>query len=51
MAKKAKATKKAEPKPEVKKEEKKVEKKEIPKCEGHSGPPCADPDCLEWGRW
>ena len=47
MAKKAKATKKAEPKPKVKKEE----KKERPKCEGHSGPPCADPDCLEWGRW
>ena len=40
-----KETKKAEPKKEVKKE---VVVKE---CKGHSGPPCEDPNCPEWGRW
>ena len=49
MAKKAKATKKAEPKKEVKKEVKK--EPAVVKCEGHSGAPCEDPDCPEWGRW
>ena len=45
-AKKAKKeTKKAEPKKEVKKEPVGV------KCTGHSGPPCKDPACPEWGRW
>ena len=45
-AKKVKA-KKAEPK----KVEKKKMMKEVVKCKGHSGPPCEDPDCVEWGRW
>ena len=49
MAKKAKETKKAEPKKEVKKEVKK--EPAVVKCEGHSGAPCEDPDCPEWGRW
>jgi hypothetical protein len=49
MAKKAKATKKAEPKKEV---AKKVTKEVVVKeCKGHSGPPCKDPNCPEWGRW
>ena len=37
--------KKAEPKEEVKKEP------VVVKCTGHSGPPCKDPACPEWGRW
>ena len=49
-AKKAKKeTKKAEPKEEVKIEGKK--EPVVVKCTGHSGPPCEDPACPEWGRW
>tara|TARA_Y100000034_G_C6511411_1_gene219783 strand:+ start:123 stop:299 length:177 start_codon:yes stop_codon:yes gene_type:complete len=44
-----KETKKAEPKEEVKKEVKK--EPVVVKCTGHSGPPCKDPTCPEWGRW
>ena len=50
----AKKVKKDEKKVEpVKKVEKKEVKKEVVvvKCEGHSGPPCEDPACPEWGRW
>ena len=51
MAKKSKTSTEKKAEPKAKKAEKKVAKKEVPKCEGHSGPPCADPDCVEWGRW
>jgi len=49
MAKKAKATQKAEPKKKVAKEV--TKEAVVEECKGHSGPPCAHPDCPEWGRW
>ena len=62
MAKKTKETKKAEPKKQTAKECKicgntpcnlggRCVQTKVLKCEGHAGPPCADPDCPEWGRW
>ena len=62
MAKKAKSTKKAEPKKKAAKvsgtcgmtpcnQGGRCVQLKVTKCEGHAGPPCADPDCPEWGRW